>query len=73
MTEIGRKERSNLWKIIFVSIFSRLGLFPHVFGKMKQWLTLQLHEMETVLHVVAFLLDFYLLVIDSSREEFSNL
>ena len=35
------------------SIFSRLVPFPQVFGQVKEWLMLDLHEMIRLLHVVA--------------------
>ena len=54
MDNIGREERSNLWKIIIFSAFSRLGLFPYVFGQVNEWSTLKLHEVIRVLQVVAF-------------------
>ena len=34
---------SNYGKWSFFSIFSRLGTFPHVFGKGKEWLMLDVH------------------------------
>ena len=36
----------------FCSIFNRLGTLPQVFGQVKEWLKLKLHEMIKVLHVV---------------------
>ena len=35
--------------------------FPEVFGHMKEWLVLELHEMKRVVHIVARLIDFKLL------------
>ena len=51
-------------------MFSRLGPFPHVFGKVKELLTSELYEMVKVLHEVAYQLDF---LIEVSREKYSNL
>ena len=61
MFEMGRELCSKLWKMIFLNIFTWLGSFPYVFGTVKEWLTLELHEMITVTHVLAFPLDFNLL------------
>ena len=61
MFEMGRELCSKLWKMIFFNIFTWLGSFPYVFGTVKEWLTLELHEMITVTHVLAFPLDFNLL------------
>ena len=36
----------------FSSVFSPLGPFSQVFGKVKEWLILELHEMIRVLHTV---------------------
>ena len=47
-------------KPYFFSIFERLGPFPHIFGKLKEWLILGLHEMIKVPHLVAWPLDFNL-------------
>ena len=47
--------------IIFFSIFRRLGLFPQVYGQVKEWFILELHEMIRVFHVVVFPIDFKLL------------
>ena len=52
--------------MVSFSIFSGLGTFFYVFGTVKQWLILELHEMITVTHVVAFPLDFNLLAIETS-------
>ena len=52
MIEIGREECSNLLKINIFNIFSRLGFFPQVFGQVKKWLMLDLHETIRVFHLV---------------------
>ena len=45
----------------FFSIFNRFGHFPQVFGQVREWLILKLHEMIRVLHVGAWPMDFNLL------------
>ena len=35
-------------------LFRLLGLFPQDFGKVKEWLILELHKIKIVLHEVAF-------------------
>ena len=45
----------------FFRVCSRLGHVPHVFSQVKEWLTLELHGMITLLHSVACLMDFNLL------------
>ena len=45
----------------FSSVFSALGHFSQVFGKVKEWLILELHEMIRVLHAVACPMGFNLL------------
>ena len=37
----------------FLSVFSRLGLFPQVFGQVNEWPISKLHEMIRVLHLFA--------------------
>ena len=46
--------------MIFCSIFSRLDSFPQVFGQVKEWLMLDLHEIIRVPHVVACPMDCHL-------------
>ena len=48
-------------------MFSWLDPFPHVFGKVKELLILELHEMVKVPHAVAYQLDF---VIEVSGERY---
>ena len=48
-------------KCSFFSIFNRLGTLPQVFGQVKEWLTLKLHEMIKVLHVVVRPIAFFVL------------
>ena len=47
--------------MIIFSIFSRLGPFPQVFGQVKEWLMLKLHEMIRVLHVAVCSIAFFVL------------
>ena len=47
--------------MIIFSIFSRLGPFPQVFGQVKEWLMLKLHEMVRVLHVAVCSIAFFVL------------
>ena len=47
--------------IIALSIFRSFGPFPRVYGQVKEWFILELHEMIRVLHVVVFPIDFKLL------------
>ena len=70
MIEMSREEYSKLWKMMFFSMFSRFGPFPHPWWKLKEWLISELHEMVKVPPVVAYPLDF---VIEVSREKYSNL
>ena len=44
----------------FVSVFSHLSPFPQVFGQVKWWLMLALHEIIRVSHVVAWQIVFLL-------------
>ena len=44
----------------FFSIFSRLGLYPQVFGQVKKWLIVGFREIGQVPHIVACLIDFNL-------------
>ena len=43
----------KLKKRSILSILSPLGLFPQVFGQVKEWLPLELQEMIKMSHVVA--------------------
>ena len=45
----------------FFSIFSRFGLFLHVFGEVNEWLILEAHKMIKVLLAVACTVVFILL------------
>ena len=49
-------------KIMKDCIFSRLELFPYVFRQVKEWLTLQLHEMIRLPHAVACPIVFYFIL-----------
>ena len=51
--KIDREECSNLRRRINSNFYSRLGLFPRAFGKVKESLILKLHEMIRISHVVA--------------------
>ena len=51
--KIGREECSNLRRRINSNFYSRLGLFPRAFGKVKESLILKLHEMIRISHAVA--------------------
>ena len=55
----GRSAQSYKKCSIF-NIFIRLGPFPEVFGQVKWWPILKLHEMMRVLHAVAFQIVFIL-------------
>ena len=53
MIQIGKEKPSNLQKMIIFSTCSCLGPVPQVFGQVKEWLILKLHEMIRVSHVIA--------------------
>ena len=44
----------------FFGVFSRLGLFPQVFGQVKEWLMFKLHKIIRVSDVVAYPIVFVL-------------
>ena len=59
--EVGGGSVQSYKEWSFFSIFSRLRLFPQVYGQLKEWLILELREMIRVAHVVALPIDFSLL------------
>ena len=52
----------------FFSIFSRLCVFPQVFGQLNEWSALEFYEMIRVLHVVVSQLFSFFLMIEIGRE-----
>ena len=50
---VDRQACSNLRKMIKFKYFKRLGLFPQVFGQIKEWLMLKLYEIIRVEHEFA--------------------
>ena len=58
----------------FFGVLSSWGHFPQVFGQVKDWVKLELHEMIKVPNAIAFPMDFNLLYYrEVSWEEYSNL
>ena len=57
-----RDRQGEVFKVMtnasFFSAFSRLGSFSQVFGKVKEWLILELHEIIRVPHLVSCLAGF---------------
>lgn len=53
----------------FLGIFSRLGCFPPVYGKVKVWFISELHEIMKVPHVVAFPIVFLYFLIEVGMED----
>ena len=47
-------------KSLILSVFTRLGHFPEVFGQIKEWLMLELPKIIRVSHVVAWTIVFIL-------------
>ena len=58
---LARRSVQNYENSSFFGVFSRLGHFPQVFGQVKEWLILELHEMIKVPDAVACPVDFNLL------------
>ena len=50
--EVTREECSNPQKISFSAICSRLSSFSQIFGQIKEWDTLELHEIIRISHLV---------------------
>ena len=74
MTTLAKRSVQNYENLSFFGVFSCLGDFPQVFGQIKEWLILKVHEMIKVPNAVAGSMDFNLLCYrEVSREEYSNL
>ena len=58
---LARRSVQNYEHSSFFGVFSRLCHFPQVFGQVKEWLILELHEMIKVPDPVACPMDFNLL------------
>ena len=55
------KSSQTFEKCSILSIFRHLGPLPQVFGQVKEWLVIELHEVIGVPHVVLCAVDFNLL------------
>ena len=53
MIKLGIGSAQTYGKCSILSILSRLGSFPQIFGEVKEWLILELCEMIKVPHIVA--------------------
>ena len=60
-------------KCSILSIFYHFGPFSQVFGQVKEWLILELHEIIRISNVVSVQPYLFCIVIELDREECSNL
>ena len=59
--------------MIIFSAFCRLGPFPSVFGKVKEWLMLKSYEIIKAIHVVVCTIVFFCFMIEIGKEKCSKL